>query len=84
MQRVIAGYEHFRDALQAVRTLERHQLSIQDVVIADQKVGTTRKSTLTDDQRIRWKERQPKFLVVMSGESDNIARATELLQPAQR
>ena len=83
MQRVIAGYELFRDAQQAVRMLERHQLSIQDVVIADQKIGTTRKSTLSDDQRTRWKERRPNFLVVMSGESDNIVRATELLRSAR-
>ena len=74
MQRVIAGYDSFEQAKQAVRSLEPH-FSIQDVVIADECQTLWRKlHPERDDTR-----RTMPFLVVMAGEPDAIQRARALL-----
>lgn len=78
MQSVIGVYPSFLEAQRAVRTLERHQVSIQDVVIADQTRRIGRPSQLSSEQQDRMKGRSD-FLVIMTGEASNIARATELL-----
>jgi hypothetical protein len=80
MQSVIGIYQSFGEAQRAVRILERHQLSIQDVVISDQTRRIGRPSKLSSDQQDRMKGQRSDFLVIMTGEAGNIARATELLR----
>jgi hypothetical protein len=73
MQRVIAGYDSLEQAEMAVRSLEPHLSSIQDVVIADKNHRTWRK--LHPDVG-----RAMPFLVVMTGKPELVARARELLR----
>jgi len=79
MQRVIGGYRTFLEAQRAVRTLERHQFSIQDVLIAEQALATGPRLRATPVQRARWREQSPEFLVALRAEPDVIERATALL-----
>ena len=81
MQSVIGLYHSFDEARRAVRLLEQDSFSIQDVVIADERLRTWRRSRLSDEQGARTKERPCDFLVIMNGEPDRIARATALLLP---
>lgn len=83
MQSVIGGYDIFEDAQQAVRSLERHQISIQDVVIADQKVRSWRVASAEPRSKAPGLRLNARFLVLMRGELTTVTRARDLLSAAQ-
>jgi hypothetical protein len=79
MQSVIGEYESFEDARQAVRSLERQQFSIQDMIIADQRPNARPQKELARDGG---GTRDANFLVLMRGERLPIDRARALLRRA--
>lgn len=81
MQSVIGSYDHFDDARHAVRRLEHHQFSIQDVVIAEQPPGTKRKNSGRRDPGLRF---DAPFLVLMTSEPAILERARLVLSSASR
>lgn len=79
MQSVIGGYDSFVEAQRAVRSLEP-KLSIQDVLIADRIRSGGRKVNPTAEQRSRWKDEIPRYLVVMRARPEVIDQATRMLE----
>jgi len=77
MQTVIAGYASFEQAKQAVRSLEP-SFSTQDIVIADRNQQAWRQFRPQGEIKLSISG-PPRFLVVMSGEVDNIERARAML-----
>lgn len=79
MRAIIGGYPSSRDAERAVRRLELQQLSIQDVIVADQGHRAWRKLSQWFDRRKRGSSAGKPFLVVMSGSAEQVARAGRIL-----
>lgn len=73
MQAVLGEFDTQHEAQQAVRRLERHNVSIQNLVIADRTQRTWRRLQAPPGQDAR-----RRFLVVMIGEDSEIERVRAL------
>ncbi|MFT3925843.1 MAG: hypothetical protein QM778_25090 [Myxococcales bacterium] len=77
MESVIGQYASEEEATQAVRALERdHQMSIQDLFIADRKRRIWRRFTPPQGRSF---SENANFLVVMRGEAGDIEKARKFL-----
>lgn len=82
MRSSIGGYDSLAQAQMAVRGLEPH-VSIQDMVIAER--GHLHRRSRWDKRYGEVRERDlMRFLVLMNGDAESIARARALLGQASR